>query len=345
VRLDTLLKYPELSEAENEALLLEKSMHLDKAIAQRRFVSSFIKGYTALHAPDQAIPSQIIPDTTDELLSENDDSGGDERAHPTAGTGARVQIQPEDYGGGISMPYYGHSRPSADYFKSNLIIQNFVVADISHGINNVFFYDERGQGKNADALCSLRLLYHLKTIQIDACRGVQPAEISFSLLDNCVGQNKSMVVMMFFAMLSVVFPYKKVVLCFLLPGHSHNIADRVIAWCRGATRGLNLYTPMGLVEKVNEVKSVKASFIDHNAPDHPFFVGWGDLLSKYFTPPPAGYTANYLFEIDNGVCTARASVDTPDAEAVTYAMIDPSSSTTIRTAILSDLFGANVHSI
>lgn len=58
-----------------------------------------------------------------------------------------------------------------------------------------------------------------------------------------------------------------------------------------------------------------------------------------------GYTANYLFEIDNGICTARASVDTPDTDAVTYAMIDPSNSATIRTAILTEHFGANVRSI
>ncbi|EEY61847.1 uncharacterized protein PITG_13797 [Phytophthora infestans T30-4] len=66
------------------------------------------------------------------------------------------------------------------------------------------------------------------------------------------GQNKSKVVMKFFAMLSVVFPYKKVVLCFLLPGHSHIIADRVIAWCRRATRKKNLHAPLLLVEEVNK---------------------------------------------------------------------------------------------
>ncbi|EEY66715.1 uncharacterized protein PITG_17266 [Phytophthora infestans T30-4] len=130
------------------------------------------------------------------------------------------------------MPHYGHSRPSSIYFNSNLIIQNFVVADITNKRNNVYFYDERAQGKGADALCSLRLLYHLSPLRNDARNGVPPAEISLSLLDNCVGQNKSKVVMKFFAMLSVVFPCKKVLLCFLLPGHSHNIADRVMAWCR-----------------------------------------------------------------------------------------------------------------
>ncbi|OWY97880.1 Cleavage inducible protein [Phytophthora megakarya] len=155
----------------------------------------------------------------------------------------RVQIQAEDFCGGISMPHYGHARPSADYFNSNLITHNFVIADIMNNRNNVYFYDERAQGKNADALCSLRLLYHLNTLQTDARNGIPPAEISFSLLDNCVGQKKSKVVLMFFAMLSIVFPYKKGVLCFLLPGHSHNIADRVVAWCRGAVCKLNVDTP------------------------------------------------------------------------------------------------------
>ena len=68
-----------------------------------------------------------------------------------------VQIQAEDYGGGIALPHYGYRRPSADYFNSNLMTYNFVIADISSGENNVFFYDERGQGKGADALCSLRI--------------------------------------------------------------------------------------------------------------------------------------------------------------------------------------------
>ncbi|EEY69501.1 uncharacterized protein PITG_18792 [Phytophthora infestans T30-4] len=117
------------------------------------------------------------------------------------------------------MPHYGNSRPSADYFNSNLNIQNFVVADITSNRNHVYFYDERAQGKNADALCSLRILHHLSTLQANAINGVPPSEICLSILDNCVGQNKSKV---------------KVVLCFLLRGHSHNIADRVISWCRRA---------------------------------------------------------------------------------------------------------------
>lgn len=176
-------------------------------------MSSFIKGYTALHAQDQHFPSDVIPDTFDDMLDYNDyDSESNVANGATGGLHCRMQIQAEDFGGGISMPYYGHCRPPEDYFKSNLIIQNFVVADISHVINNGYFYDERGQEKDADTLSSFRLLYHLKTIQSDASKHVRPAEISFSLLDNSGGQNKSKAVAMFFVMLSVSFPYKKVVL-------------------------------------------------------------------------------------------------------------------------------------
>ncbi|EGZ06120.1 hypothetical protein PHYSODRAFT_531244 [Phytophthora sojae] len=102
-------------------------------------------------------------------------------------------------------------------------------------------------------------------------------------------------------MLSIVFPYRKVVLCFLLPGHSHNVADRVVAWCRKATQTLNLYTPSDLLKEVNNAKGVSGV--------------------KYFLPPPSGYTANYLFEIDQGICTARKTVDSPDSESIFQASI------------------------
>jgi hypothetical protein len=189
------------------------------------------------------------------------------------------------------------------------------------------------------------LLYHVSTFQRNARNGIVPAEICLSLLDNCVGQNKSKVVLIFFAMLSVVFPYKKVVLCFLLPGHSHNIADRVVAWCRRAVSGINLYTPSQLVDETNKVKSVHGVILDHNDDTRPFFIGWETLLSKYFTAPPAGYTSNYLFEIDQGICTARNTVNTPDEDATTFAMIDPSNFGVIRNAFIADLFGPTVLSI
>ncbi|OWY95964.1 hypothetical protein PHMEG_00033890 [Phytophthora megakarya] len=57
------------------------------------------------------------------------------------------------------------------------------------------------------------------------------------------------------AMLSVVFPYETGVLCYLQPGHSHNIADRAVVWCREPVRKSNVYTPAKLVDEVNTRKA------------------------------------------------------------------------------------------
>jgi hypothetical protein len=45
-------------------------------------------------------------------------------------------------------------------------------------------------------------------------------------------------------------------LIYLIPGHSHNIADRIVMWCRNAMKGKNFYTTMVIVEAINQVKGV-----------------------------------------------------------------------------------------
>jgi len=54
----------------------------------------------------------------------------------------KVTVRAQDFGGSLTTPNYGYRRPSADYFNSNLIVQNFVIADITNGTNNIYFYDE-----------------------------------------------------------------------------------------------------------------------------------------------------------------------------------------------------------
>ena len=100
-----------------------------------------------------------------------------------------------------------------------------------------FFYDERGQGKGADAVCSLRLIFHLNK------RAERTApKISISIAENCVGQNKSQTVMKFNCMLSVLF-YDELYVSFLKSGHSHMAPDRVWAWCKNSMKEKNIYMP------------------------------------------------------------------------------------------------------
>ena len=78
-----------------------------------------------------------------------------------------------------------------------------------------------------------------------------------TLLDNCVGQNKSQVVMKFYCMLSILF-YETVALMYFIPGHTHMLPDRVVAYCKRAIKGLNLFTLGQIVERCNLVKGVNA---------------------------------------------------------------------------------------
>ncbi len=180
--------------------------------------------------------------------------GGDSKSNHT--TMPLVSLQAEDYGGSIALPHFGFRRPSSDYFNSNLMCYNFIMSDITGKVNNVYLYDERHQGKGADALCSLRLRYHLKKLVQYEEAGVTP-QLNMTLLDNCVGQNKSQKVMKFACLLSVLF-YDTVALLYFLPGHTHMLPDRVVGQCKRAIKGLNLYTIGQIAEHCNGVQGINA---------------------------------------------------------------------------------------
>ena len=141
----------------------------------------------------------------------------------------RVVLEAHDFGGSISLPHYGYRRPAVDYFKSNLMQHNFVLCDLVTQKHTVYFYDEREQGKGADACCSMRMKYTLKKLSALRAKGLKPEkDIELMvLMDNCTGQNKSKVVLQFFGMLSLL--YKKVVLFYFIRGHTKMICDRVVA--------------------------------------------------------------------------------------------------------------------
>ena len=111
----------------------------------------FVEEYVKKRALAQNIPATIIPDHFDNNHIEMNDKEKDSTIL------SEIQIQIEDFGGSFAMPHYGHSRPSTDYFNSNLLVQNFVVVDITSGIHKVIIYDEQAQGKDADVLCRFSL--------------------------------------------------------------------------------------------------------------------------------------------------------------------------------------------
>ena len=134
-------------------------------------------------------------------------------------------------------------------------------------------------------------------------------------MDNNVGQNKSQVNFMFFAMLSLTWFPDGVILLFLLPGHSHMAPDRTTSWLRKSVKGHNLYLPNQYVERFNTIKSVEAEFIDHRSANRLMFRNFGAILEGHFVQipplPGGGYTNNYVFEFHKGILTIRKS---PEAQ-------------------------------
>jgi len=232
---------------------------MDAAINQHHTMSTFVKEFVKQHAPDQPIPRTIILDSYD------DDYAHDVNDIDMTSTivTLTIQIQIEDFGGSFAMPHYGHSRPLADYFNSNLMVSNFVVADLTNDNVDVLFYDEQMQSKDANALCSLRFTYHSNKFKTMLERKQAMPKILVVIFINCIKKNKTQLVMRFFTLLSIMF-YTKVMLIYLILGHSHNTTDQIVTWCWNEMKGKNLYIPMAIVKAVNQVKGVNAKFIDHH---------------------------------------------------------------------------------
>ncbi len=71
------------------------------------------------------------------------------------------------------------------------MVSNFMVANLTNNSNDVFFYDERTQGKDADALCNLRFTYHLEKFKTLLSHKIAMLKTLLIILDNYVNQNKS----------------------------------------------------------------------------------------------------------------------------------------------------------
>jgi hypothetical protein len=127
---------------------------------------------------------------------------------------------------------------------------------------------------------------------------------------------------------------------YLIQGHSHNTADRVIVWCHNAMKGKNFYFLMAIVEAINEVKGVNVSFIDHHDAWRLCYVSWGRIFKKHFKLLPARYMFNYLFEFDEGHVSMRSMCSTQDSEAINIPLVNATNISLIRQSLLSDLFNA-----
>ena len=224
---------------------------------------------------------------------------------------------------------------------------NFIISDLTTGLNKVFIYDERAMGKGCDALCSLRWLYHVRLYIASRDSGMLSdfPDTLYIIMDNCVGQNKSQVlvkftfnayfnslsmirlkksshiiypilcnsiqaVLMFMSLLSMTL-YKRVICHYLISGRSHMMPDRVVSQIKKSFRTNYLYLPNEMIEKMSSIDTVKAELIDHTDPLRQIYTGWEKILKDQLIVIPSmenGYTKNHFYEFADGQVSIRHTV-------------------------------------
>ena len=211
------------------------------------------------------------------------------------------------------MPWYLLRKPSKAYYASHIVIPNFVVCDISKAENRVLIYDERGQMKDAEALTSLRMYFHLTDVDKDRNLNRNRPSFLFQVMDNCVGQNKSHVVFMFYALLSMTLFPSGVALLYLVGGHSHLCNDRVTGQAKRSLQGKDIFSPEGFVDNINQSKGIDCELLSYTDTTRPMWTGFSNLFKKHFKDLPAnnapgGYTKHHFFEFSNGILSVRDRV-------------------------------------
>jgi hypothetical protein len=113
VRIEMELKRTDLTDDERTALEEEKNAHLGAAKAQRQAMNDAIKIFARKNGlvSDADLDVPELPLDVDELTVMLMGVHLDEHTPNYMKT---VLIQAEDFGGGLTMPWYGKDRPSAD---------------------------------------------------------------------------------------------------------------------------------------------------------------------------------------------------------------------------------------
>jgi hypothetical protein len=244
------------SEDERLSIAAEKKTHWDEARTQRDGLKAAMRTWANNLVLEESIDDVEMDNLCARFDTEMDaflDDGLERRIAVTDKTGGirhqLVLCTTTDFGGNLTAPYYGSKRPSKDYYTSNLNVYAFVVSGISTGLSHsIVLYDETAMGKDADALCSLRLWFHLLQVP----RGRMRPTMWYDVRDNCVGQNKSQAVLMFDCFLSITL-YEKVAVQYLVSGHSHMPSDRDWAHAKGCLKNKDLFLPQDMAELISQV--------------------------------------------------------------------------------------------
>jgi hypothetical protein len=294
------------SEEERLSIAANKKVHWDEARTQRDGLKAAMRTWANNLVLEKSIDDAEMDDLCARFNQEMDafmDDGLERKISVVDNKTGNIDHQlvlctASDFGGNLTAPHYGSQRPSKDYYTSNLGLFAFVISGISTGISHIVLYDQRAMGKNADALCSLRLWFHLTQVP----SGLMRPTMWYDVRDNCVGQNKSQAVLMFDCLLSIT-KYEKVAVHYMVSGHSHMPPDRDWAHAKLPLKRRDVYLPEDIAQLINQVCTYfpSADYLIYNDTSNILTL----TIILYFTgliPPVVGQRASSHL---HGPCPAR----------------------------------------
>ena len=361
--LDLQIKDPQTSALLKEELLLAKQMHLQEAIAMRRKIKAIYTSVQEAVGPDDPplmeepvlVPpcfsdpyarlnrSFVVADEAGELRQEEEDvpealdevMSTDENDNPaevpTPPTKRKLRVTVQDYGAGIALPRYSASQPNADYYASNLTLNNMNFVNCANGVCDIYYYDERVAGKDGNSVSSLRW-NNLCQFIIERKEDLPTAEVK--ILDNCSGQNKSNTTHKYSMLTSLLIFPDGVTDIYFKVGHSHNTSDLKTAHANKAMGKKNLYTPMMIACEVNKSKGLRGEVIFEN---DGVFYDWKTFLDKHFPNMDPGFTSFHWFEFKNGIVDYKSLNEDGDVVIVKSRTFCKNPEVT-KKAILRELF-------
>lgn len=172
-------------------------------------------------------------------------------------------------------PHWGLSaQPGETYYLRKLSHNIFGIVDHTHAKNAVYVLDERAGGaKNADITISLADHY--------LCQNIPFWARHICLFMDNAATNKNQFIIQWATELVERGDYDSIRMCFFVPGHGKNDADRLFSRISHAFDHNDVFATNHLVDLIRDTIGPTGTCIRADSPD---IVNWKNLLARKYAP-------------------------------------------------------------
>ena len=198
--------------------------------------------------------------------------------------GERVNCCIGDYAQYMNLPFFGRNQPGDTYYFVPLNVNIFGFVNVAHCTDtnqivkdhlyaNVYKEGTAKRGGNEVASLVMKSLRHIGFM--DKERNGVGGELVLCF-DNCPGQNKNGMVIRLAMLLVEMSYYKKVIICFLVKGHTKKSCDRLFNLMKRNYRKRNVFSYNDLMELM---KTRQCTVLPSEEKD---FQDYDDFLGNFY---------------------------------------------------------------